>query len=351
MTRTLTAVPSSLGERLLQHFRGLLHAEGPEPLAELGALPREDGHGQEGRVRGPRLADGESADRDAARHLHGGEKRVEALEGGALHRNPQHGEEGVRGHHAGQVRGATRRGNQHLDTPRVRGTHVLHGGAGGAVRGEHAALVIDSEAGQGVARVLHGLPVRLAAHQDAHEGLLLGHGSGPRFPRDRPAARGLRRARGRRLPRTELLRYEPLLDLGVESRLRPAQPLQELGRLAEGERVVHGVVHLAGPVVEGAADVRPIGVYRAAEIGAEVSAACLEVHRPLLLAVDVDVHPVVVEVPEDVGRVAGVGGRVDAHPHVRAAPAAVRALDEGAIQGEHGQGDSRQASVLLRWML
>ena len=75
------------------------------------------------------------------------------------------------------------------------------------------------------------LPMRMPTR-----GLSSAIASAPRLARHRPAAGGPRRARGRLPRRAQRLRHESLLDLRVEARLRLAQPLQELGRLAEGER-------------------------------------------------------------------------------------------------------------------
>ena len=121
---------------------------------------------------------------------------------------PEHGQEGVRGHDAGQVRGAAGGGDQHLDAARLGRAHVLDGGARRAVRREHAALVGDAEARERLARALHRLPVRLAAHQDAHEGLVVGHRSDPRLARHRPAARLARCAALR--PRAQRFGTKPL---------------------------------------------------------------------------------------------------------------------------------------------
>src|SRR5262249_29082387 len=50
-----------LRQRVLHDLARLLLAELVKALAELGALVREDGHGEEGGVGGARLADGERA--------------------------------------------------------------------------------------------------------------------------------------------------------------------------------------------------------------------------------------------------------------------------------------------------
>src|SRR5215467_8810137 len=79
-----------LWQRVLHDLARLLLAELVKALAELGALVREDGYGEEGGVGGARLADGQGAHGNAARHLHGGKERVHALERCALHGHAEH---------------------------------------------------------------------------------------------------------------------------------------------------------------------------------------------------------------------------------------------------------------------
>ena len=57
-------------------------------------------------VRGAAVADGQRADRHAARHLHDRQQRIHALERAALDRHAEHRQRRVRGHHPGQVRRA-----------------------------------------------------------------------------------------------------------------------------------------------------------------------------------------------------------------------------------------------------
>ena len=163
--------PADQGRVSLRDFLGLLLAELVEFFAQGGAGIGQDRHGQEGGVGRAGLADGQCADGDAAGHLHGGEEGIHALEGGGLHGDAQDGDEGSRGQDAGEV------GAPPAPQMRTSGSRVFRRRrtyswltSGGAVGGEDAALVWDGEVGEDFVGRLHGLPVGLAAHDDADEG-------------------------------------------------------------------------------------------------------------------------------------------------------------------------------------
>ena len=108
---------------------------------------------------------------DAGRHLRGRQERVEALQGRALHRNAEDGQERVRRGDPRQMGGAAGRGDDDLDAPAGCRGDVVGGLAGRAVSGENAALVGDLEMVEHLGRVPHGVPVGLRPHQDGHEGV------------------------------------------------------------------------------------------------------------------------------------------------------------------------------------
>ena len=133
-------------------------------------LGGEDRDGEERRVDRAGLPDGEGRDGHAAGHLHDRQQRIEAFQGGALDRHAEDRQRRVGGGHAGQVRGAARARDQDLQAPARRGRGVLGHPARGAVGRDDPALVGDAELDQRFRGVPHGLPVRLAAHDDADEG-------------------------------------------------------------------------------------------------------------------------------------------------------------------------------------
>src|SRR5712692_7208935 len=149
----------------------LLLTELVKPLPELGAMAAQDRHGEQRRIDGARLADGQSTHGNAAGHLHGGEKRVHALEGRALDGHAEHRQDGVGGHHARQMRGPARGRDDDLDAAAFGPRRVLRRQGGRAMGGHDLALVGDAEAGEDLVGMAHGLPVGLAAHDDSDERL------------------------------------------------------------------------------------------------------------------------------------------------------------------------------------
>ena len=76
---------------------------------------RQHGGRQQRRIDRAGLADGERADRDAARHLHDREQRILALQRVRVHRHAEHRQRRHRCGHAGQVGGAAGAGDDHLE--------------------------------------------------------------------------------------------------------------------------------------------------------------------------------------------------------------------------------------------
>ena len=111
-------------------FSRLLLAERAELRAQIGPGIGEDGHRQQAGIRCAGLADGKRAHRNAARHLHDREQRIETLQRGALHRDAEHRDDGMCGDHAGQMRGAAGARDDDFDAAsfRARANSAIHTG-------------------------------------------------------------------------------------------------------------------------------------------------------------------------------------------------------------------------------
>jgi hypothetical protein len=154
--------------RPLGYGLGLAPAPGFEALRQGSIVEGQDRGREQGGVYGAGAADGERADRDAGRHLHDRQKTI--LSGQRL-RLDWHAEDrqgGHRGGHARQVGGAAGAGDDDLKTLRLGALGEGVEPVRGAVRRDDAGLVRDREGVQGFGRVAHGVPVRLAAHDDRH---------------------------------------------------------------------------------------------------------------------------------------------------------------------------------------
>ena len=151
--------------------RGRLRRRGRRASASriAGSLRAEDGRGEQRRVDRARLADRQRADRDAARHLHDREQRVDALQRRRLDRHAEHRQHRLGRRHARQMRRAARAGDDHLEAARLGAAGVLEEQVGRAVRRDDADLVRHAELLERLGRVPHGLPVGPGAHDDADQ--------------------------------------------------------------------------------------------------------------------------------------------------------------------------------------
>ena len=84
------------------------------PRGSPGAVAENRGGEQRGVGRAGR-ADRQRSDRDAGRHLHDGQQRVDAAQRLRLHRHAEHRQRRLGGGHARQVRRAAGAGDQHLE--------------------------------------------------------------------------------------------------------------------------------------------------------------------------------------------------------------------------------------------
>ena len=130
-------------------------------------MKREDLSRQERGVRGPARTDGESADRDAFRHLHDGQERIEAVQ---LRRGDGHTEdrhERLRRDHPGEVRRTASASDDNLQASFGGRFRVAKQPIRSTVRGHDARFEWDAEVAQHLTRRAHVLVVALASHHDA----------------------------------------------------------------------------------------------------------------------------------------------------------------------------------------
>ena len=84
-------------------------------------------------------------------------------------RHTQHRESGFGGAHAREMSGASRAGNDNLDATTRCGGGVFEEQIGGPVGRDHLRFIRHLQLGQLRGRVLQGVPIGLAAHDDAHQ--------------------------------------------------------------------------------------------------------------------------------------------------------------------------------------
>ena len=92
----------------------------PGACAKIGPRRRQNRNREQARVGRARGADRDRRHRNALRHLHDRQQRIEAVQRRALHRHADHGQHGVRGHHPRQVRRAAGARDDHFQ-PALRG--------------------------------------------------------------------------------------------------------------------------------------------------------------------------------------------------------------------------------------
>lgn len=178
-----------------------------------GIAQGQDLGGEEGGVHRSRLADGKRADGYSGRHLHDGQEAIVTFERRGFDGDAENGQERHGSGHAGEMGGAAGSGYDDPEAFTFSGSGEFIETVGRAVGRYNARLMRDAQRLQGVGRVLHGLPVGLASHDDGDLGLLLsghaviGGGGGEESSDDR--------------------RYEPvhqLLNLVLEKELLLLQP-------------------------------------------------------------------------------------------------------------------------------
>jgi inner membrane protein len=170
--------PRRSGDLLREDLLAASRAPGSQSLPDLGMAGGDDGGGEEGGVRGSRLADGERPHRNTFRHLHDRQERVETVERCRGDRHAEHRQEGLGGNHTGQVSRPSRSRDDHLEPALLRLLGVLERDVRRPVRGQDAGLERNLQLGQQVASRREDLQIGSASHDDADprsRGLLCRH--------------------------------------------------------------------------------------------------------------------------------------------------------------------------------
>ncbi len=128
-------------------------------FASCGIMGRQHGHGEQRGVGGAGFADGEGGDRNAARHLHDGQQRIEALQMLRRHRHAEHRHDGLGGQHARQMGRAAGAGDDGLEAARLCRGGVVEEQIRRAMRRNDARLVGHAELLEHLRRRLHDGPV------------------------------------------------------------------------------------------------------------------------------------------------------------------------------------------------
>ncbi len=141
-------------------------APGVEPLGDLRVRQRQHRGRQQCGVDRARLADGQRADRDAARHLHDRQQRILAFQGMRIDRHTEHRQWCHRRRHAGQVGGSAGPRDNHLEAFVAGAMGEVVQPLRRAMRRDDQRLIADLERVEGFGGVFHRGPVGLTAHDD-----------------------------------------------------------------------------------------------------------------------------------------------------------------------------------------
>jgi hypothetical protein len=166
---TRIAPSPSFGLGLVEHALRLRLSVLAQRLSVSRVLGADDRGGEERGVHRAGATDRERADRDPRGHLHDGEQRVDPAQDLRLDRHAEHGEDRLGRAHAGQMRRAAGAGDDHLEAAPLGLRGVLEQQVRRAMRGHDARLERHAERFERECGVLHGLPIRLRAHDDADE--------------------------------------------------------------------------------------------------------------------------------------------------------------------------------------
>ena len=152
-----------------QYGRRLLLAKSLVGGPESWVLIAEDGDGQQRGVDRACFADCQGSDRNAARHLHHTQERIQAVKRVRLHGHAENREERLAGTHSGQMRGSAGAGNQDLESPLGGTAGVFEKQVGCPMRTHDGSFKGNPERGQLFRCVFHGFPVGLAAHDNPNQ--------------------------------------------------------------------------------------------------------------------------------------------------------------------------------------
>ena len=147
------------------------------PAASIGKLGGQHDIGDGENLRGEeagvvRAVDGDRGDRDAFRHLHDSEQRVQAPQtgSGGRDRDADDWQDGVSSHDARQVGGAAGAGNHHAHAALCRAAREVGDIFRRTVRTHHVHFIRDIQFLQRRRRLLHNRQIGIAAHQDSNQG-------------------------------------------------------------------------------------------------------------------------------------------------------------------------------------
>ena len=149
-----------------EDFLLLCLAESGEFFGEGRVRVGQNGDREEAGIGGSGVADGKRRHRDAAGHLDDRKEAVLAAEGLGLDGDPEDGNGGHGGGHAGQVGRAACTSDDARETAILRGGGVFVKQLWRAVRADNALLIGDAEVVEDRGGVRHGGPVGAGAHDD-----------------------------------------------------------------------------------------------------------------------------------------------------------------------------------------
>jgi hypothetical protein len=158
------------GPRLVGHGVGPGLPPGIKAMREFLVCKRQDAGCHKACIDGAGLADGQRSHGDAGRHLDDGQQAVLSGQGLGFNRNAENRQRGEGSGHAGKVGSAAGAGDDHLE---AFGTGILGKGNQSIrcpVSRHNQRLVADAELVEYVARVFHGRPIGLTAHDDGDLG-------------------------------------------------------------------------------------------------------------------------------------------------------------------------------------
>jgi hypothetical protein len=168
-----------------QYVSRLFRPEGVQRGGDGGVVGGQQGGGEQRRIGRAGGTDRKRRHRNASRHLHDRQQRVEPVQRLRLHRHAEHRHPGLAGDHARQVGGAAGASDDGAETARLGAFGEGEQQVRGAVGGDHLDMRGDPQRGEALFGVTQGVPVGARAHHDgdARRAAVLGHASLPRETR------------------------------------------------------------------------------------------------------------------------------------------------------------------------
>ena len=167
---------SSCASFCFEHFLGARRAPGGQPFVERGVGRGQNLSRKQRRVGRAGLADRQRAHRNALRHLHNREQRIQAVQLRGRNRNSEHRNQRLGRQHARQMRCAAGSGDDHAQAALARRLCVFEEPVRRAMRAHDARLMRNLERAQNLHGRREHFVVALAAHHHAHQ-RLFAHGA------------------------------------------------------------------------------------------------------------------------------------------------------------------------------